>query len=242
MTAAPARVARVARPPAPIRWLGAGLFVTAVPLFLVTTNVLQLAADRPVYERGFARYDVARRTGLSPAQLQEVAQAFIDYFRGIRPSLDVVVELGGARRPLFNQRELDHMHDVRDLIVAADRWRLLAAAVVVAVPALGFALLRSAFVAPFTKLCVAGALLTVGFLAALAALSLVDFGDAFVRFHELMFDNDLWILDPSRDYLIMLFPEGFWFDATIRIATSTAIQAVSLGLFGVGLRLWAARR
>jgi integral membrane protein (TIGR01906 family) len=240
MTAAPTRLDRVASLPAPMRWLGAGLFVTAVPLFLVTTNVLQLAADRPVYERGFARYDVARRTGLTPAQLREVAQAFIDYFSGARPSLDVVVELGGARRPLFNQRELKHMHDVRDLILAADRWRLLAGAVLVAMPALGFAFLRSSFLAPFAKLCVAGALLTVGLLGAFAGLSLGDFGDAFVRFHELMFDNDLWILDPTRDYLIVLFPEGFWFDATIRIATSTAIQAISLGLLGVGLHLWAA--
>jgi len=40
--------------------------------------------------------------------------------------------------------------------------------------------------------------------------------------------------DPSRDYLIMLFPEPFWFTATIRMATSVALQTVLVAAIGVG--------
>ena len=72
-------------------------------------------------------------------------------------------------------------------------------------------------------------------LIAVAALSFLDFGELFVRFHELSFRNDLWMLDPRRDYLLMLFPQGFWFDATLRIAALTALQAGALGLLGLFL-------
>jgi hypothetical protein len=44
------------------------------------------------------------------------------------------------------------------------------------------------------------------------------------------------MLDPRRDYLLMLFPQGFWLDVTLRIAALTAVQAVLLGLVGLLLQ------
>jgi hypothetical protein len=40
------------------------------------------------------------------------------------------------------------------------------------------------------------------------------------------------VLNPATDYLIMLFPRGFWFDAAIFCAAGTAFLALVLG--GVG--------
>ncbi|GAH31386.1 unnamed protein product, partial [marine sediment metagenome] len=37
------------------------------------------------------------------------------------------------------------------------------------------------------------------------------------------------MLDPTRDYLIMLFPEGFWYDAAMLFAKITIGVAVTLG-------------
>ena len=71
---------------------------------------------------------------------------------------------------------------------------------------------------------------------------LVDFSEAFVRFHEMAFSNDLWILDPRTDYLIMLYPEGFWLDATLRIAMLSAIEAVVIGGIGLGIAYFGVRR
>jgi uncharacterized membrane protein len=42
--------------------------------------------------------------------------------------------------------------------------------------------------------------------------------------------NDLWQLDPRRDYLVIIFPQGFWFDATMRVVASTVSGAVALTL------------
>jgi integral membrane protein (TIGR01906 family) len=65
----------------------------------------------------------------------------------------------------------------------------------------------------------------------------MDFDALWTRFHQIAFRNDLWQLDPSTDYLIMLFPEPFWFTATIRMATTVALQTVVVAVAGVVLLL-----
>ena len=248
MTAAPSRHAEVPpRPrrapwPAGVRWIAGALFVLSVPLVLITTNVLQLAAEASFYQRGFARYEVGRTTGLGAGQLEEIARAFIAYFDGRRPDLNIVVELGGTRRPLFNEREIEHMRDVRNLMSLVRGVQLGAAATLLGVTVAGYALRRRHFHRPLARLCLLGAGLTLGVLVLLGGLSLLDFSEAFIRFHQLAFSNDLWILDPRRDYLIMLFPQGFWFDATMRIALWTTIQALAVGALGLTLHRWASRR
>jgi integral membrane protein (TIGR01906 family) len=83
--------------------------------------------------------------------------------------------------------------------------------------------------------------LTVALFVALGALALVDFSELFLQFHFVSFANDLWQLDPERDYLIRLFPQEFFQDAALRIAALTMLQALAIttaGLFGI----WWTRR
>jgi len=68
-------------------------------------------------------------------------------------------------------------------------------------------------------------------------LSLMDFDALWTRFHQIAFRNDLWQLDPSKDYLIMLFPEPFWFTATLRMATTVALQTLAVAVVGIVLLL-----
>jgi integral membrane protein (TIGR01906 family) len=67
---------------------------------------------------------------------------------------------------------------------------------------------------------------------ALGLGALFNFEWLFLQFHLLSFANDFWLLDPTRDYLIMLFPGGFWYDAFLFCALTIAAEAVILG--GVG--------
>ena len=79
----------------------------------------------------------------------------------------------------------------------------------------------------------------VGLFLALAAifggLIATDFNKYFVLFHEIFFDNDLWLLDPDTDLMIRMLPEGFFFDMVIRIGV-IFIGSLLL-LWGAGI-LW----
>jgi integral membrane protein (TIGR01906 family) len=85
------------------------------------------------------------------------------------------------------------------------------------------------------RLTLWGSGLSLALLVAVAALSFLDFSALFVRFHQLSFRNELWMLDPRRDYLLMLFPEGFWLDVTLKIAALTAAEASALAALGLFL-------
>jgi integral membrane protein (TIGR01906 family) len=134
------------------------------------------------------------------------------------------------------------MEDVQKLFDLVRKTRLVAGAVLLILPLVGLALLGTAVLSRLGALLVAGGIFTVVLLALAGLLSLIDFSSAFVRFHELAFSNDLWILDPRTDYLIMLYPEGFWLDATLRIAMRSAIEAVVVGVVGLGIAYFGVRR
>ena len=57
-------------------------------------------------------------------------------------------------------------------------------------------------------------------------ISFIGFEKAFLIFHEISFTNDLWKLDPRKDYLVAIFPQGFFYETTILIGFLTLIEAI----------------
>ena len=45
----------------------------------------------------------------------------------------------------------------------------------------------------------------------------INFNYTFTLFHKIFFRNDLWILDPRNDYLLIMFPERFFLEICIII-------------------------
>jgi integral membrane protein (TIGR01906 family) len=211
-------------------------------MFLIVGSVLDVAGDADWMQQEFVRYDVSRVTGLDAVQLRTVAAAFIEYLRNPAASLNVLVTINGTQRPLFNEREIAHMEDVQHIFTLIKRLRLAAGSVLLILPLIGISLAGSAFLPRLGKLLVAGGILTIAVLGLAGLLSLVDFTQLFIKFHELAFSNDLWMLDPRTDYLIMLFPEGFWFDATMRIAMTSALEALVASGVGIAMMYFGARR
>jgi integral membrane protein (TIGR01906 family) len=228
--------------PSAVRWIGAILFVVSMPLFLILGNVLDVAGDRAFYLSEFEKYGVGRVTGLDQSQLATAADAFIAYLRDPSAKLDVEVTLNGTRRPLFNDKEIHHMDDVQKLFKLVRDARIGAGAVLLILPLVGLWLGGAAFLPRLGTLLTIGGVVTVVLLGLAGLLSLVDFSQAFVTFHELAFSNDDWMLDPRTDYLIMLYPEGFWLDATLRIAMLSAVEAVVVGAVGLGIAYFGVRR
>ncbi|MCC7105082.1 MAG: DUF1461 domain-containing protein, partial [Chloroflexi bacterium] len=150
-----------------VPWIGTALwllFVLSIPLFLVGANVRTVTFSPGTYREGFAKYGASRATGLSDAQLEQVATQLIDFFKGRSDLLDVAVERGGRTVPLFNQREIQHMADVHRLMRAVFMlsW---AASLYLALYAIGgLALFRSAALRELGLGLLAGAGLSIGLL------------------------------------------------------------------------------
>ena len=61
----------------------------------------------------------------------------------------------------------------------------------------------------------------------IAGIVASDFSRYFIVFHQIFFDNDLWILNPATDMLINIVPEPFFMDTALRIAVTFGCMVVA---------------
>ena len=80
--------------------------------------------------------------------------------------------------------------------------------------------------------------LTVGLLVLFGLVASVGFDALFLLFHRVSFANDFWQLDPRTDYLVLLFPQGFWFDATMWVALRALAGGLILAVAGSSYLFW----
>jgi len=217
--------------------LAALLLVVAVPLFLIASNVRWAVNEPRLYDYGFTSLDIPRATGLPLEELRRVAARIRQYFNDDRDLLDLRVRQGDQEVELFSRREVLHMRDVKGLVRGVYRVQEVAGLYLL-LAILGTLLLgRRRGLAPLLRLLRWGALLTLVLVAVVGIASAVAWQQVFLLFHLLSFRNLLWVLNPQRDYLIRMFPPGFFLRATLLIALATVVEALLLGLLAtLGLR------
>ena len=219
------------------------LFVALVPLLLIASGVRLVINLPALYSYGFDRYGISEYTSIERADLIAAGAAIRDYFNNDEEDLIIRVFVRGVlTESLYNAREIHHMRDVKALVRGAYAVQIIAALYMAAFAAVGFGLRRRAFL-PLLGRCVSGGgVLTLALVGAVGVGALVGFDRLFLLFHLISFSNDFWQLDPRRDYLIAMFPQGFFFDATMLIAALTILGAALCVAIPRVAQRWAARR
>jgi len=130
-------------------------------------------------------------------------------------------------RPLYNERELRHMLDVKSVISVTQQVFYLALGVFSLITVWAFRCdIGDGFRAALSR----GGWLTVGLLMAMIAAVLLNFDAFFVAFHRVFFEGETWLFSYS-DTLIRLFPIRFWQDAFILVGGLTLGVGAVLGYF-----------
>lgn len=219
-----------------LRALLATLFVLALPLALVLTNIRILAFDPAYYQWGYDQNQVGQWTGMSDAQLAEATRQVQAYFRG-GPPVALVVQKEWGPENLFNQREMQHLADVRDLLGTAMRVQELSLAYLAVVAAFLLVGRRPDGARTLARWAAIASGATLGLFAVVGLLAMGDFESFWRQFHVLSFNNGLWLLDWRTDYMIRLWPQPFWFDAVLRVVLRSAIGAGAI-LLAAQIYLW----
>jgi integral membrane protein (TIGR01906 family) len=202
-----------------LRGLAAGLLL-GVAAALVVLGLAILPFLNPVWV-GFEqdRSNVAGWTGYDAETIRTVTGSILGDLV-IGPP-DFAVSVNGA--PVLNEREREHMRDVRRVfgslyICAAAGLAVLGAAFVIARGASRRQLWR--------RLGRAGAAIAV--LTVVGGVAALFFFDAaFEIFHEAFFPPGTFLFDPRTERLVQLFPEQFWVES----ATGVGVVIVLLGIF-----------
>ncbi|MBE0415187.1 MAG: TIGR01906 family membrane protein [Dehalococcoidia bacterium] len=218
----------------PLRILGAlaaGLFILCIPIFLITSDLRWAVNDARLYEYGFNKYEVSETTGISDEDLLVVAHEMIHYFNSNEEPIQVTV-LTPEGKELFNEREVSHLKDVKSLIGLCYHLQEATFGYLAAFAIGGFIWQRrrfSLFSNLLAKMLVGGSILTLALLIVVGIMALVNFDWLFLGFHQLFFGSDTWMLNPATDYLIMIFPQGFFSDALLFLIGAIVVEGLVIG-------------
>ena len=201
-----------------LRWIAGGAAsVAAVVILLISGFQAAMYADFGVYEREYTKYQVLRELDMEMEDAMYVTREMMAYLKGDRERLSVVTTVEGTEQDFFNEQDRLHMDDVQGLFLgglALRRWAF-------AVLAAALVFLAAACRKEIWRTLARSFQVVLGILAALILFLGIamarNFNAVFTKFHEIFFDNDLWIFDPAEDYMIRMLPEGLFFDMVIRI-------------------------
>ena len=167
-----------------------------------------------IYEYNLNFYPITERTSLEIEEIREINFQIKNYFFDETEFLEVSI---------FNEKEIYHMKDVKDIINNLFLYGKLSSVVFVIITLICVKKYKVRIYSVFK----ASSIVYSAVLLALAIGFLISFNKLFIIFHEIAFSNDLWKLNINEDYLLMMYPENFFRD----IALLILIFSISINFF-----------
>ncbi len=217
----------------------AGVCVPILMFVLLFSAIQYAAFDLKFYEHEYQKLNVAAEIGIAQAELIDVTRELLAYIKAERGDLNMTAGIEGETRQVFNAREIEHMVDVQRLYLTALSARNTALVLLAALIVLVRILSGRQFVRSLAKGYLIGSGAVMVALAIIFYLVARDFLWFWTIFHEIIFTNDLWILDPETDILIQMVPEQFFLDLVVKVLVWTIIPLVlAAALFTRVLAPW----
>ena len=224
-------------------------FITAVLMsfiLFVGAAYIALYIDSNYYEREYIKYSVVEAMPVEITMsevdgIMAVSNHMMDFLiHGDKPEdLQIAVTINGETRDFFTEREIAHMADVRNLFKYSINLFFLLSALVVIINIISWKTIYKIIPSDYLKNIglgiTSGTLFIIAAIGILTAVICSNFSTAFIKFHHIFFDNDLWLLDPFEDLMINMLPESFFADTALRIVLLYAVFMLLMLIFGIFL-------
>lgn len=199
------------------------LLILVMPLliFLLVFNFAFLSES--FFKAAFSKYGVYEKFPDAEAMHQKV----IDYISGDSDELP----------PDFNDREKEHLRDVKKVISALTiTLYIMVALFVFLLVASSFMLKANTSIINFIgRILMWGGIATVAVAILLLLAVKFDFGATFESMHQMLFAQGTYLFDPAKESIVNLYPEQLFMDLGIRISIWTVVVAVLAILLGLYL-------
>lgn len=198
-------------------------------LFVLMFTCLKVSMnDEKWFLNEYTRLGTAKDIGMSNSDVTKALRQLVDYMEGREDSIQIKVNVDGEKINMYNEREIAHMVDVRNLYQGVQTTAIVSLILCAGMLALASVLMRRDALKALSR----GYLIGVGvFIAVVAALGIwvmIDFTSFWTAFHHLFFTNDLWLLDPRTDRMILICPEQLFFDIVVRFGSWFLVIALVL--------------
>lgn len=150
---------------------------------------------------------------IDPKYIRYAAQVIPEFLMGKRDNLEIP-----GFKDFFNEKEILHMKDVKNIFKYVTFLSITFLILII------FLIRRRDL--PYIFLY---SLIPIFVL--ILIVTIFSFDKSFTIFHEIFFKNDLWLLDPTKDRLIVLLPIEFFIRAFTRILYLSIFSLIILFSF-----------
>lgn len=171
------------------------IFSIFLPITILLLSVNIIAFNESFYAKKYDEYGIPSSTNIEKEGLMDLTNKLFKYLKGKEDNSYI--------EKYFNKKELIHLEDVRVLFEKGFVLRNISIIILLA------SFLYLIFKNPknLVKYSMYSSIVSLGIVLAVFLLYLIDFNKYFTYFHLILFDNDLWLLNPNVDILIRIFPE-----------------------------------
>ena len=104
---------------------------------IILLSVGAFSGNRRWLEREYEKLDINRYTGMSTEDQCRAFMQMVDFMKGKTDTMDVKVTVDGEEMLMYNEREISHMHDVRNLYRGLNVFKFCACAFMLLTVVLG---------------------------------------------------------------------------------------------------------
>jgi len=212
-----------------ISFIAALWFIVA----LLFTSLQLCLNDEAWFLKEYEKFGISRYIMIDTEDCTAALMRLVGYMEGKYDTIQLEVVENGRVVEMYNEREIDHMVDVRNLYQAFRLVRDIGIAAVAVMIAAVIIMKRREALSILAKEMLRAGTAFVVILAALGLWVVLDFGSFWTAFHHLFFTNDLWLLDYATDRMIRICPQELFFDIIVRFALFflAAFAALMAGAF-----------
>ena len=186
-------------------------------ILILLSSIDLFSFDRTFYQKEYQKLGVPEVIKIDVSELMVVTDVLLDYTAGQRDDLTIEATIDGTNRQVFNDKEITHMKDVAVLYQNAMFVRNSALLVLLVCIIIDYKSKIKDFRLMLAHTYNQVSLVFTLFVSVILMIALIDFTWFWNNFHHVFFSNDLWLLNPKTDILIMMVPEQFFFDLTFII-------------------------
>jgi integral membrane protein (TIGR01906 family) len=170
-----------------------------------------------MYNRIQVRYGIAEYAHMSQETLDDITDVLIGYMSGENDNIDIFAEINGQKERAFGIIEKLHMRDVKDLFVLMDKVIMVSICLLVLLLLAGMITDMESMKEIFLKTVLITMIIVVAIFIMLIFYIIMDFYGFWLTFHDMIFDNNLYYLNPDTDTLINIMPEDFFMSICMNV-------------------------
>lgn len=205
------------------------MFSLAVIIILLMASISMQAFNINNYEKSQIKHDVSSVMNMPQSEITDATIVALAYTKGATQEL--VYHSETLDQDIFSSQDKEHMVDVRDLYGLLYNVILAMASIIMTISIYMMFNRRHIEVEELASTFNKTSVYFLVIVAAIVLFAVLNFEAFWTTFHKIFFDNDLWLMDPSKDALIQMMPEPLFANLVFKIVLNFF---AFLGIFNLG--------